>query len=163
MNKKCVIGVLLLSAMIAAVYFLWPSDEKRIKKLFKEGARAAESGDVDGIVAKISFNYRDDYGMTYLTLKEVLKREFGKFSEVRVEYDDLKIKLLKKEESSGDRIPSASHRAIADFNVRVIATSGGETGYIIGDIKAPHHLRFTLEKERVKWLIIKAEGFEAGA
>ena len=161
MNKKLIVGLILLSALIFTVYLLWPSDESRIKKLFKEGAAALESRDLDGIIAKISFNYRDDYGMTYLSLKEALKREVEKLSDIYVEYGDLEIKVFKNGKSQGEQIPSAaSDMATAELNVRVIATVGSDTGYILGDVKSPLHLKFTLGKERMKWLIIKTEGFE---
>lgn len=146
MNKKLIIVLLLLLAMITTLYLLWPTDESRIRKLIKEGAKATESGDVDGIMAKISFNYRDDYGMTYLSVRETLKREFQRLSDITVEYGNLNIRVTED-------------TAVAELDIRVVATSGTETGYIIGDIKNPLSLRLTLDKERTKWLIVKAEGF----
>ena len=145
-KKKMVVLFSILIAVLAA-YLLWPSDERRIRKLIKEGAKAVESGDLDGVMAKISFNYRDDYGMTYLSLKETLKREFQRLSDIGVEYEDLKIRV-------------SDNTALAELNVRVIATSGDETGYLIGDIRSPSPLRLTLDKERTKWLIVKAKGVE---
>lgn len=139
-------ALLLLLIIILAGYLLWPTDESRIRKLIKEGAKAAASGDLDGVMAKISFNYRDDHGMTYLYLKETLKRQFQRLSDISIDYEDLNIAV-------------SQNTALADLDVRVIATAGNETGYIIGDIKTPLPLRFTLEKERTKWLIVKAEGF----
>ncbi len=155
MNKKFIIIFLLSSVAALTFYLLWPSDESRVRKLFKEGAGAVESRDLDGVMSKISFNYRDEYGMTYLYIKETLKRDFEKFSDIHsdihVEYDDLKVEVLKEREGE---------RAVAELNVRVVATAGNETGYIIGDVKKPLHLKFTLRKERLKWLIVMAEGFE---
>ena len=145
-KRKVVASVLLLMSLIVA-YLVWPTDEHRIRKLFKEGVEAAESGDLEGVMAKVSFNYRDDYGVTYLYLKEILKREFQRLSDISVEYDGLKI-LVREDE------------ATAELDMRVIATAGNETGYIIGDARAPLHIRFTLEKERGKWQIIKTEGLE---
>ena len=129
------------------VYLLWPSDERRIRRLFIEGAKAFESKDLDGVMSKVSYNYRDDYGMTYLSVKEFIKREIGILSDIEVEYDKPEIRIDKD-------------RAEAVLSVRVVATSGNETGYIIGTIKDPLRLRFTLEKERGKWFIVKTEGFE---
>ncbi|GAB4414009.1 MAG: hypothetical protein OHK0032_10080 [Thermodesulfovibrionales bacterium] len=146
-SRLRLILLLFLILIPAAVYLLWPSDEGRIKRLFKEGAEAVESKDVDAVMSKVSYNYRDDYGMTYLYIKEILKRQFEMFSDIKVEYEDLKIEVSKD-------------RALAELNVRVIATIGNETGYIIGDIKTPLHLRFTLDKERTRWLIVKTEGFD---
>jgi len=141
------IPLLLLILIPAIAYLLWPSDEGRIKRLFKEGAEAIEQRDIDGVMSKVSYNYRDDYGMTYLYIREMLKRQFGMLSDIKVEYGDLKIEVSKD-------------RASAELSVRVIATIGNETGYIIGDIKTPLRLRFTLDKERTRWLIVKTEGFE---
>ena len=129
------------------VYLLWPSDESRIRRLFIEGAKAFESKDLDGVMSKVSYNYRDDYGMTYLSVKEFIKRKMGILSDIEVEYDGPEI-MIEKE------------RAEAVLSVRVVATSGNETGYIIGTIKDPLRFRFTLEKERGKWFIVKTDGFE---
>lgn len=145
MRKKSVIFLFLLILSPIIIYFLWPSDESRIKKLIKEGAAAIEKKEMDKVMSKVSFNYYDDYGFTYILIKKLLEDQFRTMSDVKVEYENLKITVEKDS-------------AIADLDVRVIATIGNETGYIIGDIKKPVHLKFNLEKERVKWLMMKIEG-----
>ncbi|MEW6213719.1 MAG: hypothetical protein AB1478_00730 [Nitrospirota bacterium] len=145
MSRKSIILLFLLILTPIILYLLWPSDESRIKKVFKEGAKAIEKEDIDGVMAKVSFNYRDDYGLTYLYLKESMKSEFQQMNDITIEYENLKIK-----------VNDAS--ATADMDVRIIATMGNETGYIVGDAAKPVHLKFTLEKERTKWLITKTEG-----
>lgn len=127
------------------IYLLLPSDESRIKKLIKEGAAAIEKEDIENVMSGVSFNYRDDYGFTYLLLKKMFEFQFKDLSDIQIEYENLKIEVKKD---------SAS----AEVDVRVIATFDNNTGYIIGDIKTPEHIKFTLEKERVKWLVIKTEG-----
>lgn len=157
MNKKLIAGFL-VAAAITALIFLWPSDERRIKKLFKEGVAAVESRDIDRIMSKISYNYRDDYGMTYAYLRETLRREFEKLSDIRVEHGDLHLKIFK----TGDRETSgefSTYHAILEVDVRVVATIGAETGYIVGEPKSPVRLKFTLDKERMNWRIVKTEGF----
>lgn len=145
MSKKSVIFLFLLILSPIIIYFLWPSDESRIKKLIKEGAAAIEKKEIDKVMSKVSFNYQDDYGFTYILIKKLLEDQFRTMSDIKVEYENLKITVKKDS-------------AIADLDVRVIATIGNETGYIIGDIKKPVHLKFNLEKERVKWLMMKIEG-----
>lgn len=145
MRKKSVIFLFLLILSPIIIYFLWPSDESRIKKLIKEGAAAIEKKEIDKVMSKVSFNYQDDYGFTYILIKKLLEDQFRTMSDIKVEYENLKITVKKDS-------------AIADLDVRVIATIGNETGYIIGDIKKPVHLKFNLEKERVKWLMMKIEG-----
>ncbi|MGB9715893.1 MAG: hypothetical protein ACPL1G_05760 [Thermodesulfovibrionales bacterium] len=67
-------GVSILISII--IYIFLPSDEGRIKKLFKEGSEAIEKEDLDAVMSKVSFNYQDEYGMSYLYLKEAIKSIF---------------------------------------------------------------------------------------
>ena len=145
MNRKSLILISIPFVLAVLIYLLWPSDESRIKKLFKEGSQAIEKEDLDGVMSKVSFNYHDEYGITYLYIKESMKSLFQQMSDIKIEYENLKIKVNKK-------------IAAADMDMRILATIGNETGYILGDLAKPVHLTFTLEKERAKWLVIKTEG-----
>lgn len=148
MSKKSKILIFILILSPVLIYFLWPSDESRIKKLIKEGAAAVEKEEIDNVMAKVSFNYQDNHGFTYILLKRGFEDQFKKMSGIEVEYENLKIEVKDK---------SAS----ASFDLLVIATIGDNTGYIIGDLKNPVHVRLALEKERVSWLVIKTEGIQA--
>ena len=145
MNKKSIALLILVIIIPVSFYFLFPSDESRIKKLFKEGSQAIEKEDLDGVMSKLSFNYHDEYGMNYLYIKESMKSVFQQMNDIKIEYENLKIKVNKK-------------NATADMDVRILATIGDDIGYIFGDLAKPGHLTFTLEKERAKWLVTKTEG-----
>jgi hypothetical protein len=145
MSKKSIVLLFILIAAPLIIYLIWPSDESRIKKLFREGAQAVEKEDLDAAMSKVSYNYRDEYGLTYLYMKEMMKSAFQRMKDIKVEYENLKINIT-------DRT------ATADMDVRIIATIGNNTGYIIGDLPNPAHLKFTLEKERTTWLVTKTEG-----
>ena len=145
MSKKSAILLFLLIISPVLIYFLWPSDESRIKKLIKEGAAAVEKEEVDNVMSKVSFNYQDNHGFTYILLKRVFEGQFKRMSGIKVEYENLKIEVKDK---------SAS----VSFDLRVIATIGNDTGYIIGDLKTPARIKLFLEKERTTWLVIKTEG-----
>jgi hypothetical protein len=145
MSKKTIILLFILFSLPGILYLLWPSDESRIKKLFKEGSRAIEKEDLNAVMAKVSYNYRDDYGFTYLYIRESMQRLFQRISDPKVEYENLKMTV-------------EDNTAAAEMDIRIVATIGGETGYIIGDLPNPVHLKFTLEKERAKWLVTKTEG-----
>lgn len=127
------------------IYLIWPTDESRIKKLFREGARSVEEEDIKGIMSKVSFHYRDENGLTYLYIKEYMKTLMQRMQDINVDYENLQIEI------DGDT-------AIAQMEVRVIATTGGETGYVFGDFPNPVQLTFTLEKERTKWLVVNTDG-----
>jgi hypothetical protein len=145
LNRKSLILISIPFVLAVLIYLLWPSDESRIKKLFKEGSQAIEKEDLDGVMSKISFNYHDEYGMNYLYIKESMKSIFQQMNDIKIEYENLKIKVDKK-------------TATADMDVRILVTIGDDTGYIFGDLAKPVHLTFTLEKERAKWLVTKTEG-----
>ncbi len=127
------------------IYLIWPTDESRIKKLFREGAKSVEKEDINGIMSKVSFHYRDENGLTYLYIKEYMKTLLQRMQDINVDYENLQIEI------DGDT-------AIAQMEVRVIATTGGETGYVFGDFPNPVQLTFTLEKERTKWLVVNTDG-----
>jgi hypothetical protein len=145
MSKKSIAFLALLFLVPIIIYFLWPSDESRIKKLFREGARAVEEKKVSDVMSKISFNYTDEHGLTYLFIKEGCERVFKQMNNIKVEYD---IKNIEVKDTN----------ATAELDVRMISSYGQETGYVVGDAAKPAHKKFFLEKERIKWLITKTEG-----
>jgi hypothetical protein len=145
LSKKSILFICLLIAIPIIIYLLWPSDESRIKKIFKEGSQAIKEKDIAAVMSKVSFNYRDDYGFTYLYIKETLKTLFQRMESIKIEYENLKIGINDK-------------TATAEMDVRVIATVGNDTGYIMGDMPHPVHLKFTLDKESTKLLVTKTEG-----
>jgi len=145
MSKKTLGLIFLIIILPVVVYLLVPSDASRIKKLFKEGAKAVEREDIDAVMSKVSFNYRDEYGFTYLYIKESMKSVFQQWGDIKIEYENLKIDIKGK-------------TAVADMDVRVTASIGDNTEYVIGDLTKPVHLQFILEKERTKWLVTKTEG-----
>jgi len=145
MSRKTIIFLVILIISPVIVYLLWPSDESRIRKLFREGAKAVEQEMIDGVMAKVSFNYTDEYGLTYLFIKEGLTRLFQNMDNIKVEYEITSIEVKDK-------------AAVAELDVRVLATHGSDTGYIAGDLSKPFHIKFSLEKERTTWLVSKTEG-----
>jgi hypothetical protein len=147
LSKKTIVLLFLLIAAPVIFYFLWPSDEKRIQKTFKQGARAIEKKDLDTVMSKVSFNYRDENGMSYLYIKEMMKSIFQKMDNIKIEYENLKINV------------KADKTATADIDARITAMIATDMGYILGDAANPVHLKFTLEKERTKWLVTGTEGF----
>ena len=145
MSRKTIISLALLILSPVFIYFLWPSDESRIKKLFRDGAEAVEQEKIDDAMSKVSFNYTDKQGLAYITVKEGLKKVYQQMSGIKIEYE---IKSLSVKENT----------ASADLDLRVIATYGQDTGYVVGDAAEPAHLKFFLEKERTSWLVTKTDG-----
>ncbi len=147
MSKKSIILVALLLISLVIIYFLWPSDEARIRRLFREGATAVEEEKIDVVMAKVSFNYSDDSGLTYLILKDAFGRFFKQMDHIKIEYGITAI-----------RVDDA--KAVAEVDVRVVASSGTDTGYVVGDAGTAARMTFYLEKERSRWLVTKTEGMQ---
>jgi len=145
MSKKTVISLAILILFPLIIYFLWPSDESRIRKLFREGAHAIEQEKTDDVMSWVSFNYTDDQGLAYITIKEGMGRVFQQMSGIKIDYEIKNITIK-------DRT------ATADLDIRVIASYGEDTGYAVGDAAKPAHMKFFLEKERAKWLVNRTEG-----
>lgn len=145
MSKKSIISFAVLILLPLIIYFLWPSDESRIKKLFREGAKAVEQKKPDDVMSLVSFNYSDDRGLAYITIKEGLERVFQRMSGIKIDYE---IKTITVKDKT----------ATVDLDIRVIASYGQDTGYAVGDASSPAHMKFFLEKERAKWLVTKTEG-----
>ncbi len=149
MSRRSVILLVLLILAPVIIYILWPSDESRIRKLFREGAQAIEQEKIDGVMAKVSFNYTDEHGLTYLYLKEGMARMFQRLDHITVEYEIVRIVIT-------------GETATAELDIRVIASSGTDTGYVAGDAARPLHMTFTLEKQRTTWLVTRAAGIPLG-
>lgn len=145
MSRKSIIFLVLLILAPVVIYVLWPSDESRIRKLFREGAKAIEQKKIEDVMARVSFNYTDEYGLTYLYIKEGMTRTFQRMNDIKIEY-----------EITGIDIKDTS--ATAELDIRVIASQGTDTGYVIGDAARPVHMKFTLDKQRTTWLVIRTEG-----
>jgi hypothetical protein len=51
MNRKTIMAFSVLIFSPILIYFLWPPDENRIKKLFREGAKAIEKEKLEGVLS----------------------------------------------------------------------------------------------------------------
>lgn len=145
MSRKSIALLTLIFVVPVIVYFLWPSDEARIRTLFREGAHAIENRNVGDVMSKVSFSYTDEHGLSYLYLKKLMERAFKEVKDIHVSYDITKLNIT-------------DGKATAEVDVRVVATRGDERGYILGDAGRPLHITFTLDKERTEWLITRTEG-----
>jgi hypothetical protein len=75
--KKIILGVTLLVAVAAsAVFLLGSSDEKAIERLVETGAKAAEKGDAEGVIALLSRSYQAP-GQDYDAAAQRIRREIS--------------------------------------------------------------------------------------
>ncbi|MEW6715339.1 MAG: hypothetical protein AB1306_09660 [Nitrospirota bacterium] len=143
--KKTYLYLLLFLIVAAAVFVLYPTDEKRIRRVISGSEEALSKEDIEKLLEYISFNYRDDYGNSYLILKKRMEIVFKRLDDIEFEKNLLKITVQDK-------------TAVADLNVKVIATEGATREYIIGDSVTWQGIKVYFEKSPYKWKIVKVAG-----
>lgn len=143
--KKTYLYLLLFLIVSAAVFVLYPTDEKRIKRVIAGSEDALIKKDFDGLFEYISYNYKDDYGSSYLILKKRMQIVFKRLNDIEIEKNLLKITVQDK-------------TAEAELNVKVIATEGATREYIIGDSVTWQGIKVYFEKSPYKWKIVKVAG-----
>ncbi len=134
---------MLLIVTPVAVYFLWPSDEARIRKLVRLEAKAIEAEDIQAVMKGISYNYSDEKGLSYLLIKRLLEREFQRLNNIKFRYSDLLIEVRDND------------TAIAVMDLHVTSGTNTESPrYVLGDKENPVVLNLALRKEGAgKWII----------
>lgn len=151
MSKKSIALLVLLVVAPVLVYLLWPSEEARIRKLVRETARAVEAEELDGVMSHVSYNYSDEQGLSYLLIKKNLEKKFSFYSDIEVDYENLRVKVGEDGERAG-----------AKLDLRVIATFGDDDrGYVLGDLQNPASLDLELKKGGPlnRWQVVSASGF----
>jgi len=145
------IFLLILFLSLILLFVLYPTDEKRIRKIINNAEKAIASENIDKLMEVISFNYKDDYGNGYLQIKKTMEMVFKRLNGIEIEKNIIKISV--KEDS-----------AEAELSVRVNAsrhgeaTEGEEKGYVIGDAGKAETIKVFFENSPHKWLITKVEG-----
>ncbi len=135
----------LLVVFAVAVFFIYPGDKRRIIRAIDKSEDAIVSENIDKLMEQVSYNYTDDYGNGYFQVKKIAETAFKRLHDLKIERSITKISV--KENS-----------AEVELSVRVIATSGEDRGYIIGDAGQAANIKVFFEKSTYKWLITKVEG-----
>ena len=130
---------------LISIYILYPTDEKRIISVINKSEDAVADKNIDKLMEYVSYNYRDDYGSSYIQIKKILQTVLSRLNDIKIERNITKISV--RENFAG-----------AELDVRVIASEGEHRGYIIGDAGQAVAIKIFFEKSSYKWLITKVEG-----
>ncbi|MBI4679740.1 MAG: hypothetical protein HY753_00635 [Nitrospirae bacterium] len=144
--KRWIIVFLTLSVLcLISIYVLYPTDERRIIRIINNSEDAIVEKNIDKLMEYVSYNYRDDYGASYIQIKKILQTLLSRLNDIKIERNITKISLRE-------------NFAEAELDVRVIALEGENRGYIIGDAGQAAAIKIFFEKSSYKWLITKVEG-----
>ena len=130
---------------LISIYVLYPTDERRIIRIINNSEDAVAEKNIDKLMEYVSYNYRDDYGSSYIQIKKILQTVLSRLNDIKIERTITKISVRE-------------NFAEAELDVRVIASEGEHRGYIIGDAGQAAAIKIFFEKSSYKWLIIKVEG-----
>jgi hypothetical protein len=137
-------GIILFITAVITVIFIFPSDKKRIRKAIGAAEQAVVNEDVKALMDRVSFNYADDYGGSYLTLKKRAEHLFKA-------YDDFEVTA----EIAG--IAVIEEKATVDVKVSLVASSGSDRGYLIGEAGGHREIKVYFEKSKLNWMITGLE------
>ena len=152
--KKIVLPLIILAVLL--IYFLTGKGHstREIESTFIKMFDAGKKKDFDSVLEHFSITYKDDYGGTYLIVKNILKRFFDKFDSFDISFSDLKASF--KENEQGDSI------AYVNFDIFISGIGSGLPVPILGTETNTENLTITMKKSTFgKWKIIKVEGLES--
>ena len=153
MSKYIVLAIIISGILI--YFFLQSGDDpSEIEAVFNEAIDAGKRKDLGGVMEHFSINYRDDYGITYPVVKNIVKNFFERFDGFEADYSNLIASI--NESEKGDK------QASANLNARVSGIRNGIPVPILGDVDTPQNITVTLVKSKLGgWKIVKVEGIEA--
>ncbi len=143
--------IILVVIALLAVFLLFKicgaDDDAEIRALLNEMIAAAEARDTQMFMEHFSLKYKDSGGNSYFVLQQMVRRIFGQLEELKVDITNLDIYV------TGDS-------AYASMEVVTRAKMSGQMAHPFGSEDRPQTPRITLEKERLKWKIVKVEGVD---
>lgn len=125
------------------------SDEAKIRKGIEKGIQGIEAKDLTKCLRHVSLHYKDEYGLTYVGVRELLGRVFREFDAFEIGLGDLRFLSLEKEEAS------------VSLDLKVKVRYRGEKAYLLGSGKDANRVKIRFIKEGRRWKVIQVEGVEA--
>lgn len=150
---RYIIPLIIVAALL--VYFFYPGDVDtvEIEGTIKDLVASARHKDQEGFIEHFSIHYKDEYGATYPTLKQVIKKAFDKYQSFEADYSDLSVVMSKNEEGH--------HEASAKVYITITGVNAGVSHHLIGDPDSPDDIVITLKKTPLRgWKITKVEGID---
>jgi hypothetical protein len=149
-------GFVIVLALASLIYFVFVrplliSEEARIRKGVKEGIQAIEAKDLRKCLRHVSLHYKDEYGLTYVTVKGLLTQIFQEFDAFEIDLRKLRIILLDK----GEGVASVT------FDLKVKVSYGGQRAYLLGSEDSSNRVEMSFIKEGGRWKVNQVEGIQA--
>ena len=144
-DVRVLVGIAVVIAIAAVGYWYWNSPEQRIRKMLSKAEAAFEAKDIEGTIDHFSLQYRDEMGLAYLNIKQLMAQGFEEF-----EGFDIRLAI--------DEIAIEDGEAIVLTGMRLIITTRGEQAYLLGSHEEPLPIEFKVAKETFHWKIRAVNG-----
>ena len=153
--KKIIIFAVLILALAWLFFSGGENDDEFFNNYFNEMVKAGENKDLDSFMDNFSLHYKDDYGLNYVVVKNIVKNVFEKNSEIEGGFSGLNSSITNDED--GKEI------AVVNMDVTATANNGGIRKGILGFDNNPENITIYLEKSTFgSWQIVSVEGIEKG-
>ena len=151
--KKFFILALIILALAYFFFSGGKNDDEYFNNYFQEMVKAGEEKDTDQFMDNFSLQYKDDYGLNYIVIKNIVKNVFEKYNKIEGSFSGLSSSISKDEDGR--------ETALVNMDVTATGSIGGIDKGILGLNKTPENITVYLEKSAFgSWQIVRVEGIE---
>ncbi len=153
---KYIIPIVILGTLL--IYFIYTGGNERseIEAVFNDIIESGRNKDLEGVTEHFSLYYKDEYGVSYPVVKNIVSSTFEKFDSLDGSYGNVSVSL--GEDENGEKL------AYANVDVTATGTRGGTAHTLLGTEDTPDNITVTLKKSTFRvWKIIKIEGIDSAA
>ncbi len=143
----------LIIVVALAIYFFNQSgdDPAEFEKIFNQVLEAGKQKNLEGITDHFSLQYKDEHGISYPILKNLIKRSFEKYDAFDGKFTVASTSVSENEQ--GEKL------ALVNMDLNITGTKSGIPYDLIGADDSPENITITLQKSTLgKWKIIEIEG-----
>ncbi|MFQ5788705.1 MAG: hypothetical protein ACE5H1_12080 [Thermodesulfobacteriota bacterium] len=148
--KKIILAVIVVAVLLIIFFLPDGDDTSEMESVFNQVIIAGEGKNLDGVMDHISLHYRDEYGVTYPVVKNIVKRYFEIYDSFDAGYSDLDVSFNESEKEVN---------ALANLDVYVTGIRSDNSIAIWGNEESPDNVTVTLEKSILgDWKIKSVDG-----
>ena len=146
---KKILPVLTVIAVMVAIWQLYPTEKRKLRRDIARLERAVEAENADEIVNYIHPSYQDSSGMTYDEMLRVITEFFSQVDSINIQMSGLKLSI-----DSLDK----DHATLAScsLGLRVLARYEGERVLVFGGIVHPASVRAFFKKAGNNYILYHA-------
>ena len=151
---KYIIPLVILGVLL--IYFIYTGGDEtsEIEAVFNEIIDSGRNKDLEGVTEHFSLYYKDEYGVSYPVVKNIVSNTFERFDSLDGGYGNVSVSL--GEDENGEKL------AYANVDVKVTGIEGGIPHTLLGTEDTPDNITVTLKKSTFRgWKIIKIEGIDS--